>query len=517
MWSRWRRNVRASVWMMGLLVLGGVMAGTWRMGARAQEGTELGDFSSETDVGTVLQAGSAKYDAATQSYTVTGSGENIWAKADAFHYVWKKMSGDVSLGAEVTIATVTGNPHRKAVLMIRQSLDADAVYVDAALHGNGLASLQYRDAKGALTHEIESAVTGPAKMQILKRGDRVYLFVAAKEGDALTPAGASIEVPLTGEFYVGIGVCAHDKDAQVTAAFSQVEAKAAPPAGEPVLWSAVETVPVASGDRHVTYVSATEIDAPNWTKDGGSLIFNRNGRLERLAISRELHPVAQGEPVTIETGAEHHCNDNHALSPDGQWIAFSDTSLAEHFSRVYVAPVAGGTPRSVTENAPSDVHGWSPDGNTLAFTGQRKANFDIYTIPAAGGVETRLTTAKGVDDGPEFSPDGQWIYFNSDRTGRMQIWRMHPDGSGQEQVAGDDTNDWFPHLSPDGKLLVYLAYGPHVHHRLPNQDVELRMVTVGESKVAVLAKLLGGEGTINGPSWSPDSKEVAFVSYELME
>ena len=503
--------------MPGLMVLSGVVAGMWLVGARAQQSAGVGVFASETDVGTILHAGSAQFDAASQSYTVTGSGENIWGGEDAFHYVWKKMSGDVLLAADVAIETATGNPHRKAVLMIRESLDADSAYVDAALHGNGLTSLQYRDTYGGETREIESAVTGPARIEILKRGGRAYLFVAAKEGDTLTPAGASISVPLTGEFYVGIGVCAHDKDAQVTAAFSHVEVGAAPPAREPVLWSTLETVPVASGDRHVTYVSETDLAAPNWMKDGGVLVFNRNGRLERLAITEGVHPAAKGEPVAIDTGAEHHCNNDHVLSPDGQWMGFSDTTQAEHFSRVYVVPVAGGTPRCITENAPSFLHGWSPDGRTLVFTGERRANFDIYTIPVDGGTERRLTSDGGVEDGGEYSPDGKWIYFNSDRTGRMQIWRMHPDGSGQERVVGDEGNDWFPHISPDGKLLVYLAYARQVRHRLPNQEVELRLVTLDDGKTRVLAKLLGGVGTMDEASWSPDSKEVAFVSYELIE
>ena len=88
--------------------------------------------------------------------------------------------------------------------------------------------------------------------------------------------------------------------------------------------------------------------------------------------------------------------------------------------------VGGGTPRRITKNSPSYWHGWSPDGSTLAFVGQRNGDFDIYTIPVTGGDEVRLTTAKGLDDGPEYSPDGSHIYFNSERTGTMQIWRMPP-------------------------------------------------------------------------------------------
>jgi Tol biopolymer transport system component len=179
-------------------------------------------------------------------------------------------------------------------------------------------------------------------------------------------------------------------------------------------------------------------------------------------------------------------------------------------------PIAGGTPRLITPNAPSYWHGWSPDGKTLAFTGQRGDNFDIYSIPIAGGEETRLTTAPGLDDGPEYSPDGEYIYFNSERTGQMQIWRMKPDGSAQEQVTFDDSNNWFPHLSPDGQTMVFLAYEKGVTGHPPGKDVELRLMTLKDKKVRLLAKLWGGQGTINVPSWSPDGLKLAFVSYEQL-
>jgi Tol biopolymer transport system component len=143
-----------------------------------------------------------------------------------------------------------------------------------------------------------------------------------------------------------------------------------------------------------------------------------------------------------------------------------------------------------------------------------------------GGEETRLTTAKGLDDGPEYSPDGKYIYFNSERTGHMQIWRMRADGSEQEQVTIDDWNNWFPHISPDGAWMVFLSYEPDVKGHPENKDVMLRIMSLSdgkmndekmnEKKISVLAKLFGGQGTINVPSWSPDSREVAFMSYALV-
>jgi Tol biopolymer transport system component len=182
--------------------------------------------------------------------------------------------------------------------------------------------------------------------------------------------------------------------------------------------------------------------------------------------------------------------------------------------------IGGGTPRRVTQNSPSYWHGWSPDGATLAFVGQRNGEFDIYTISVTGGAETRLTSAKGLDDGPEYSPDGKYIYFNSERTGHMQIWRMRADGTEQEQLTFDERNNWFPHISPDGKWMVFLSYQSDVTGHPPNEDVELRLTKITADKIdgniTVLAKLFGGQGTINVPSWSPDSQQVAFVSYQLL-
>jgi Tol biopolymer transport system component len=474
-------------------------------------------FDGQQDVGTVLHPGSAQYDSASGTYTVSGSGENMWFGTDDFHFVWAKVSGDVALTADIAILGSGGDPHRKAILMIRQTLDGNSAAVDVAVHGVGLTSLQFRDAAGGTMHEVQAHVTAPRTVRIEKRGDYFYAFVSGADGK-LEPAGASTKVALTGPFYIGIGVCAHNKDVVERAAFSHVKLDHLQPAvGNPVLVSALETIPIASTDRHVEYVAAAHFEAPNWSRDGSSLLFNQDGKILKLAL-------AGGQPAAIDTTPELHLNNDHGISPDGTMLAISDSSNPDHQSRVYVVPIAGGTPRQLTPDGPSYWHGWSPDGKTLAFTGERNGNFDIYTIPVAGPVvapaagspETRLTTAPGLDDGPEYSPDGAWIYFNSERTGHMQIWRMKPDGSGQEQVISDDSNDWFPHISPDGQWMVFIAYAPDVTGHPPGKDVELRLMSMTDKQVHVLTRLFGGQGTINVPSWSPDSKKLAFVSYELL-
>jgi TolB protein len=469
----------------------------------------LGLFEGHQDVGTVLHAGSAQYDSAHGAYTIGGSGENMWFGADDFHFVWKKVSGDVAFTADIAFIGAGGNPHRKAVLMIRQTLNGNSEAVDIAVHGSGLTSLQYRDAIGADTHEVESNVSAPKTVRIEKRGGFIYAFVSGKDGK-LQPSGAATKLALSGEFYIGIGVCAHDKDVVEKAVFSNVKLEQlSPPTGKSVLVSALETVTIASTDRHVEYVAATHFEAPNWSRDGLFLVFNQDGTMRRFAFGAS-------EPTVISTGAQVHCNNDHGISPDGQFLAISDQSAEDKESRIYILPITGGTARQVTPNAPSYWHGWSPDGNTLAFTGGREGNFDIYSVPAAGGKEARLTTATGLDDGSEYSPDGSYIYFNSERTGHMQIWRMKSDGSGQEQITTDESNDWFPHISPDGQWMVFVAYEKGITGHPPDKDVELRLMLLKDNQVHLLAKLFGGQGTINVPSWSPDSQKLAFVSYQWL-
>jgi TolB protein len=471
----------------------------------------VGIFEDHVDVGTVLHAGSVDYDGTKHRYTISGSGENMWSTTDAFQFAWKKMSGDVTLTADIAFLTKTGNEHKKAVLMLRQSLDADSVYADVALHASGLTSLQFRDEKGAVTREIQSNLSTPARLRIAKRGDYVYMSLGVDQAPKLEVAGGWLRIPLRGPFYVGLGVCSHDKDVVEQAVFSNVELTqpASVPASQPALYSTLETVEIDSADRRVVYLAPGRLEAPNWTRDGSAFLFNRNGHIERL-------PKSGGAPQIIDTGFATRSNNDHGISPDGTQLAISDNSQEDHNSLVYIVPITGGAPRRVSQKSPSYWHGWSPDGKVLAFVGQRKGEFDIYSIPAAGGEETQLTTAKGLDDGPEYSPDGKYIYFNSERTGHMQIWRMKPDGSEQEQVFSDDLNNWFPHISPDGQWMVFLTYAADVTGHPENKDVRLRLMSLADKKISVLAKLFGGQGTINVPSWSPDSKRLAFVSYLLI-
>jgi Tol biopolymer transport system component len=276
----------------------------------------------------------------------------------------------------------------------------------------------------------------------------------------------------------------------------------------PVLESTLETIAIASRARRAVHRAHERFEAPNWSRDGKELVFNQGGRLYRI-------PVGGGEPRRIDTGFAARCNNDHGFSPDGTFLAITDRSQGDGRSLIYTLPAAGGTPRRVTANAPSYWHGWSPDGKTLAYCAERGGEYDVYTIPVEGGDETRLTKAPGLDDGPDYSPDGQWIYFNSERTGTMQIFRMRTDGSEQQQLTKDGHADWFPHPSPDGKWVAFLSYEKDVKGHPPDKDVTLRVMPAGGGEIQVLARLFGGQGTINVPSWSPDGTELAFVSYRL--
>lgn len=478
--------------------------------ASAQPPARLGEFDGQTDVGAVHRPGSATYDSTAQTYTVTGSGANIWGDHDAFHFVWKRMTGNFILTARAHLLGRGVEAHRKLGWMIRPMLAADAPHVTAAVHGDGLAALQFRRRSGAQTQEKRSPVTAPDIIQLERRGG-TYLMSVAHAGDTLTTTQLA-DVPLGDTVYVGLFVTAHNDTVSEQGSFRDVRITVPAPEGfvpyRTYLGANLELLDVATGDRQLIYRSPDPLQAPNWTPDGRALLYNNGGRMYRFDLATRT-------PTRIETGVATNNNNDHVLSFDGRTLGVSNQVAAEgNQSFVFTLPVGGGTPTRVTPLGPSYLHGWSPDGKFLVYTGQRGGEFDIYRIPVAGGQEVRLTTTPGLDDGPEYSPDGQWIYFNSVRSGTMQIWRMHPDGSAPEQLTNDTFNNWFPHISPDGRQIVFISFMPDV----PPGDhpwykhVYLRMMPVSGGQPRVLAYVYGGQGTINVPSWSPDSKRIAFVS-----
>ena len=388
-----------------------------------------------------------------------------------------------------------------------------SAFIGAIVHGDGLIALQWRPVKGGQMSddlEILRTVKEIAAIKLERRADN-YTLSVAPDGKTFQIVG-SVTMKMADPVYAGLVVCSHDANTAETAVFSNVkfEKQGVVNMKERVLESTLETISVENGERKTVYIARQHFEAPNWTPDGKTLIFNSNGLIYTI-------PVEGGQPQLLDTGEAKKCNNDHGLSLDGKFLAVSSQHAPDGKSRIYVLPVTGGAARLVTQKAPSYWHGWSPDGRMLAYCAERNKEYDIYTIPAEGGEETRLTTAPGLDDGSEYSPDGKTIFFNSERTGLMKIWKMNADGSDQQQVTTDkDYADWFAHPSPDGKWLVFVSYDKSVKGHPANKDVVLRIMPFAGGKPKVLANLFGGQGTINVPSWSPDSKRVSFVSYQLL-
>jgi Tol biopolymer transport system component len=488
---------------------GGAAAGN---AAPASLGPAVGYFEGTADIGAPAITGSTTYDAAAQTYTMSAGGTNMWGARDEFQFAWRRMSGDFTMRAHVKFLSQGVDPHRKIGIIVRKGLDADAPYVDATVHGDGLTSLQHRQVAGGVTATISAAITHADVIE-LKREGRRFLMGVARFGDPMVYT--ELYGPDLGdEVHAGLFVCSHNPAVKETARFSNVRIIVPPKAGwvpyRDYIGSNLEVMDVATGARTVVHTSPISIQAPNWTVDGRSLLFNGSGRLWTLDLATRA--VSQ-----LDTGKATRNNNDHVFSHDGTMLGISHHSQDpgdNGRSVIYVLPATGGEPRRVTANAPSYLHGWSLDKQWLFYTGQRNGELDIYKIRVDGGDEVRLTSTAGVDDGSELTPDGQWLYFNSNRSGHMQIWRMRPDGSDQQQITFDRFNNWFPHISPDGTSMVVISYGEdidfadHPFYR----HVYLRHMAVDGSNLKVIAYVFGGQGTINVPSWSPDGTRIAFVS-----
>ena len=226
--------------------------------AFALQSESLGIFEGQSDVGTVKPSGTLHFDSARETYTITAAGANIWSTVDAFHYVWKKVSGDVSLSADIAFpeSSAASNPHRKAVLLFRQSLDSDGVYADAAQHGSGLTALQYRRSKGDTTQDIELNIDAPKRLRLEKRDDIITMFLSM-HGEPLHQAGASIKLPFDGTFYAGIGLCSHNENVVEKAVFSNVVLKPLEPlpaTANLTLYSTLKTIQIDESARVATVI-----------------------------------------------------------------------------------------------------------------------------------------------------------------------------------------------------------------------------------------------------------------------
>jgi TolB protein len=481
--------------------------------------TSVGIFENHGDIGNPKKTGAVAYDPITQQYKLIGGGYNIWFGRDEFQYVYKKIKGDFILTANFQFLGKGVDPHRKVGWMVRPSLDDNAPHVSATLHGDGLAALQWRPLKGAFMRdpedEIRFAKKCPQVLQ-LERNGNTYTMRAANWGEPLQIVGKHTLETIGDETFIGLFVSAHHEEVLEEANVWNVRVDKPMPDNHNAyrggyIGSRLEIMSVADGRRKVIHEYTGSFEAPNWMPDGKHLLYNQGGSLYKI-------PITGGNPEKMNTDFANRNNNDHGISFDGKMLAISHhrDGLPGGGSTVYVLPLTGGTPKLVTEKTPSYWHGWSPNGKEVVFVGQREnAWYDIYKISINGGPETKLTSNSTYHvDGPEYSPDGKFIYYNSSQSGTMQIWRMKPDGTAHEQLTFDEYNDWFPHISPDGKWMVFISFPPTVN---PNDHpfykrVMLRLMPVNGGAPKVITYLYGGQGTINVPSWSPDSRYVAFVS-----
>lgn len=501
--------------------LTGLLAGCFALLVSAAA-DPVGQFSAHGDIGNPEIAGSTSYDAPTQQYHMTAGGINMWGTSDQAQFASNKLKGDFIVRARVQFVGLGVDPHRKFGWMARKSNDPASAYVDACVHGDGLTSLQFRREAGGATEQVVLPRTGGDVVQLERRGN-LFIFSSARYGE--TFVSAQQELDLGEELDVGLFLCSHNAKVKEEVVVSDVRIIQPPKAGyqpyRDYIGAHLEILNVHTGQLQIVHSSPTQFEAPNWMPDHKTLIVNVSGPGPDKGQLKTFDLVTK-QVGDLSTGNIGRNNNDHVLTFDGKQLGVSiHTAADEGRSVVYKLPATGGTPVRVTPKSPSYFHGWSPDGKWLVYTGGRKEKpddkadkYDIYKIPADGGEEVRLTREGTLSDGPEFTPDGKYIYYNSTRSGLMQIWRMKPDGSGQEQVTNDEFNNWFPHISPDGKWIVFISYGqdikPEEHPYY--KHCYLRLMPIGGGTPRVVAYVFGGQGTINVPSWAPDSARVAFVS-----
>jgi Tol biopolymer transport system component len=352
----------------------------------------------------------------------------------------------------------------------------------------------------------------------IERSDKIIYMRGARKNEKMEDIGSYEMENLPDEILAGPVICSHDPDVIEEATIWNIRidrpvADNYDPGKEGYLGSRLETMDVFTGKRIIVYEKQGRFEAPNWMPDGKKLLFNMDGSLYTI-------PANGGEIQKLNTGFADRNNNDHGISFNGKLLAISHQreGMPGGGSTVYVLPLKGGKPKMVTENTPSYWHGWAPDNKQVLYVAQRNSIpiYNIYRNSINGGKEIALTDIKEGEhvDGCEYSPDGKYIWYNGNHNGKMHIWRMKPDGTGREEMTDDEYNDWFPHVSPDGKWIVFISFPAYIE---PNshpsyKKVMLRLLPAEGGEPKVIAYLYGGQGTINVPSWAPDSRHIAFVS-----
>ena len=481
----------------------------------------VGIFSNHVDIGKPKLAGNTVFNTEDQSYSLKGGGYNIWFGRDEFQYAYNKIKGDFILTANFKMLGKGVDAHRKIGWMVRAGEGDDAAHMTATVHGDGMIAMQWRRMRGAHMRDPQDEIfTRKSATEIvqLERLGKVFIMRVAHPGEPLQEIGRTDAIEMPDEALAGIFICSHNPDVVEEGLAWNVRIEQTVPDThngyrDGILGSKMEIMNVFDGKRKIVHEDKGRFEAPNWMPDGKGLLFNQGGSIYTI-------PLSGGTPTMLNTGAAKRNNNDHVISFDGKWLAISShrDSMPGGGSTIYYLPLTGGEPKLVTDSTPSYLHGWSPDGKDVVYTAQRISKSPVYNIykkPIKGGNEIQLTNlTKGLADGPEYAPDGKYIYYNSTVSGSMQLWRMKTDGSNQEQLTFDEYNNWFAHVSPDNKWIAFLSFpntvSPTDHPFY--KRVMLRLMPVSGGAPRAIAYLFGGQGTINTPSWSPDSKHIAFVS-----
>ena len=481
----------------------------------------VGIFNNHIDIGKPKLSGNTGYNTQDQSYSLKGAGYNIWFGRDEFQYAFNKIKGDFILTGNFKMLGNGVDPHRKIGWMVRAGEGDDAAHMTATVHGDGMVALQWRRMRGAHMRDPQDEIfTRKSATEIvqLERLGKFFIMRVAHPGEPLQEIGRTDAIEMPDEALAGIFICSHNPDVVEEGLAWNVRIEQTVPDShngyrDGILGSKLEIMNVFDGKRKIVYEDKGRFEAPNWMPDGKGLLFNQGGSIYTI-------PLSGGTPTMLNTGAAKRNNNDHVISFDGKWLAISShrDGMPGGGSTIYYLPLSGGEPKLVTDSTPSYLHGWSPDGKDLVYTAQRISKSPVYNIykkPVKGGNEIQLTNlARGLADGPEYSPDGKFIYYNSTVSGSMQLWRMKTDGTNPEQLTFDEYNNWFAHVSPDNRWIAFLSFPNTVtptDHPFYKR-VMLRLMPVSGGAPRAIAYLFGGQGTINTPSWSPDSKQIAFVS-----
>ena len=377
----------------------------------------VGLFTDVKDIGAVSRATEASFEPNTATYTIAASGDNIWAERDAFGFAWKPMSGDVAFSARIEIQGASAQEHRKAGLMLRQSLEPDSAYVDVVVHGNGLTSLQFRTETGGPTREIQCAREAPNAVRLEKRGDYVLLQLSDINGK-FEPSGCAIKLVFGRVFYAGLAVCAHDNQAFETALFRHVSLGLLPKRSE-IRTSAIEIMPLGSLDRRVIYRSKSRLDSPSFTGAGNAVCFREDGRLVYFSLT------AHADPHLVGSENADDCDLAHPLTK---------------------------------------------------------------------------------------SP---FLVSQEIKGGHAQIVRRDARDAKPKRLTADQYSNWTPRLSPGGESMVLISgNAPPDDGKPAAGDYLLRELPVDGGEPRELARFYGGPGALGPAPWSPDGKQLVFVSRE---